>query len=362
MGLFVPTWFRITLPLLIVPLSLALDRFNALPALWIFLAGLAAVAVLADWVRRATEQVAEHAGATVGSLLNVSFGNAAELVLALFVLSQARTDVVQAQITGSIIGTTMLFLGIAALAGGMRHPQQQAGQAQVGLLSTMLMMVAIAILLPAVFDMTERVLEPAANRGLRDEQLSLLVSIVLLILYAGHLVYVLVTHRDMFALPVSGQGAAWSLPRALAVMIGGTIFIAAESELVTARLSQAAAQLGLSDVFMGVVVLALVGTIADLFASVAFARSNRMDIAIGMCVGSALQIALVVAPILVLVSWVIGHPMNLVFGSPLNLFAVASAAFIVRAIAADAETTWYEGFMLVGVYVLFALGYYFQGS
>jgi Ca2+:H+ antiporter len=143
-------------------------------------------------------------------------------------------------------------------------------------------------------------------------------------------------------------------------MVGGTLAIAAESELVTTRLSEAASQLGFSPVFMGVVVLALAGTIADLFASVAFARADRIEIAVSMCVGSALQIALVVAPLLVLVSWAIGHPMNLVFGSPLNLFAVASAAFIVRAIAADGETNWYEGFLLIGVYVLFALAYFFQ--
>jgi len=129
---------------------------------------------------------------------------------------------------------------------------------------------------------------------------------------------------------------------------------------VTARLAEASAQLGFSPVFMGVVVLALVGTIADLFASVAFARADRMDIAFGMCVGSALQIALVIAPVLVLVSYAIGHPMTLVFSSPLDLFAIASAAFIVRAIAADGETNWYEGFLLVGVYVLFALGYFFE--
>jgi Ca2+:H+ antiporter len=116
----------------------------------------------------------------------------------------------------------------------------------------------------------------------------------------------------------------------------------------------------LTPVFMGVVVLALVGTISDLFTSVAFARSDRMDIAIGICVGSALQIGLVVAPILVLVSWAIGNPMNLVFGSPLDLFAIAGAAFVVRAIAADGETNWFEGFLLVGVYVLFALAYFFQ--
>jgi Ca2+:H+ antiporter len=346
--------------LLFVPLSLTLHYFSLASPHWVFLAGLVAIGVLADWVRRATEQVADHAGSAIGSLLNVSFGNAAELVLALFVLSTAETRVVQAQITGSIIGTTLLFFGISALVGGLKHERQTFSQAQVGLLSTLLLLLAVAILLPAVFDMTERLHSPGADMSQQDERLSLCVSVVLLLLYGAHLIYVLITHRSMFGLGPSGGTPEWSLPLGLGVMIGGTIGIAFESELVSARLAETASGLGLSPVFMGVVVLALIGTVADLFAAVVFARANRMDIVLGLCVGSAIQIALVVAPILVLVSWAIGHPMSLVFGSPLDLFVIASAAFIVRFIAADGETTWYEGFLLIGVYVLFALAYFFQ--
>jgi Ca2+:H+ antiporter len=347
--------------LVFVPLSLALHYFSLVSPQWIFLSGLVAVGVLADWVRYATEQVAEHAGSTIGSLLNVSFGNATELVLALFVLSHAQTQVVQAQITGSIIGTTLLFLGIAALVGGLQHQRQSFNQAQVGLLSTLLVLLAVAILLPATFDMTERMQSPGANVARLDEWLSLGVSVVLLLLYGAHLVYVLVTHRVMFSRgPAEGAEPEWSLKLGMGVMVAGTVAIAFESELVSARLEETASHLGLSPVFMGVVVLALIGTVADLFAAVAFARADKMDIVLGLCVGSAIQIALVVAPILVLVSWAIGHPMNLVFGSPLDLFAIASTAFIVRSIAADGESTWYEGFLLIGVYVLFALAYFFQ--
>ena len=355
-----PALVRTFAPLLLVPVSLALHYTNVVASVWVFLAGLTAIAVLADWVRRGTEQVAEHAGAAIGSLLNVSFGNAAELVLALFVLAQAKTQIVQAQITGSIIGTTLLFLGISALVGGMKHSHQTFSQERVGLQSTMLMLVAIAILLPAIFDVTERDLSPHVNRIELDERLSLSVSVVLLLLYGAHLIYVLVTHRSIFTSGAESGKAEWSLLVAILVMLSGTLVIAVESELVTARLAETASQLGFTPVFMGVVVLALAGTIADLFASVAFARANRIEIAVSMCVGSALQIALVVAPVLVLVSRVIGHPMNLVFGSPLDLAAIASAVFIVRAIAADGETTWYEGFLLIGVYTLFALAFFFQ--
>ena len=346
--------------LLFVPLSLALRYPVEAPPAWVFLASAAAITVLADWIRRSTEQLAERAGSTIGGLLNVSFGNTAELMLALFILSRAQTRVVQAQITGSIIGTTLLFLGISALVGGVGRARQTFNQAGAGLLSTLLFLVVIAILLPAVFDLTERAAAPEANISLMDERLSLGVSVVLLLLYAANLIYTLITHRDVFAGDAPSGKAEWGVPRALAVMMAGTGLIALEAELASAALEATSTQLGLSPVFMGVVVLALVGTAADLFAAVVFARQDRMDIVFNMCIGSAIQLALVVAPVLVLASWVIGRPMNLVFGSPLDLFAIAGAAFIVRSVAADGETTWFEGLLLVGVYLLFALAYYFE--
>jgi len=209
--------------------------------------------------------------------------------------------------------------------------------------------------------MTLRQSAPHADLAQRDEQLSLCVSVVLLLLYAAHLVYLLVTHRVIFAdRPMEGDEPKWSLPQGLAVMAGGVFVIAFESELVSTRLAETASILGLSPTFIGVVVLALIGTVADLFAAVAFARADRMDIVFGLCVGSAIQITLVIAPVLVLASWVIGNPMNLVFASPLDLFSIASATFIVRAIASDGETNWYEGLLLIGAYALFALAYFFQ--
>jgi Ca2+:H+ antiporter len=345
--------------LLFVPLSLALRYLFDAPAGWVFLTSAAAITVLADWIRRATEQLAARAGSTIGGLLNVSFGNTAELVLALFVLSAAQTRVVQAQITGSIIGTALLFLGISALVGGIGRTRQSFSQSSAGLLSTLLFLVLIAILLPAVFDFTERVTAPGANVSLMDERLSLGVSVVLLLIYAASLVYTLVTHRNVFADDPAGGEAEWSVSRALVVMAAATAVIAIEAELASSTLEATSSQLGLSPVFMGVVVLALVGTAADLFAAVVFARQDKMNIVYGMCIGSAIQIALVIAPVLVLASWVIGNPMNLVFGSPLDLFAIASTAFIVRSVAADGETTWFEGLLLIGVYLLFALAYFF---
>jgi Ca2+:H+ antiporter len=352
---------RVATPLIFVPLSLGLHHFSLVEPQWVFLSGLIAIAALADWVRRGTEEVAGHLGSVIGGLLNVSFGNAAELVLALFVLSHAQTRVVQAQITGSIIGTTLLFFGLSALVGGLRRERQTFDQPQVQLLSTLLLLVAVAILLPAAYEMTERQSTSQSDLSQLDEQLSLCVSAVLLLLYAAHLVYVLVTHRVIFAgKPSAESGPEWNLLQGLAVMAGGIFVIAFESELVSARLLETASILGLSPTFIGVVMLALIGTAADLFAAVAFARADKMDIVFGLCVGSAIQIGMVVAPVLVLASWAIGNPMNLVFANPLDLFAIASAAFIVRAIASDGETNWYEGLLLIGAYALFALAYFFQ--
>src|SRR5215471_10441575 len=232
--------------LLLIPLSLALRYIFDAPAGWVFLSGAAAIAVLADWLRRATEQLGERAGSSIGGLLNISFGNTAELVLALFVLSQAHARIVQAQITGSIIGTTLLFLGISALVGGIGRVRQTFNQASTGLLSTLLFLVVVAILLPAVFDLTERVASPGINTSLIDERLSLGVSIVLLLLYAANLIYTLVTHRDVFAGDAPSGQAEWSVARALAVMVAATAVIAVQSELVSGALEAAATQLRLS--------------------------------------------------------------------------------------------------------------------
>ena len=339
-----------------VPLSLALKYILGAGPIWLFLTGVAAVAVLADWVRRATEQLAERAGSAIGGLLNVSFGSIAELVLALFVLAHGQAAVVKAQVTGSIIGTSLLGLGLAILVGGLRRPKQAFDQANTGLLSTLLFLVMVALLLPAVFDLSAHA--GMASTAVVDERVSIGVSTVLLLLYGANLVFTLVTHRDVFAGDEPRGASAWTLSRSLTVLIVGTAFIAAESELVSDAVEATAALLAVAPAFLGVIVLALVGTSADLFAAVAFARQDRMSIVFSICIGSAIQMALVVAPILVLASWFMGHPMNLVFG-PLELFAMAGTAFIVRAIAADGETTWFEGLLLIGVYVLFALAFFF---
>ncbi len=346
--------------LVLVPLAPALHYIAGASAPWVFLAGAISIGVLADWVSRATEQLAGRVGPAVGGLINVSFGSLAEFVLALFVLAGNQPDVVRAQITGSILGTSLLGLGLAAVVGGIGGEAQRFDRARAGLLSSMLILVVIALLLPAIFDATQRVGTGAGHLGITEEQLSLSVSVVLLGLYGANLVYTLATRRDAFACDEPrGPDGDWPLWVSVTVLVTVTALIALEAELVSDALEVTASTMGLSPIFLGVIVLALVGTVADLFTATWFARQGKMGLVLNICVGSAIQVALVVAPLLVLVSWAIGHPMTLVFNSALDLFAIVCAAFIVNSVARDGETTWFEGVLLIGVYLLFGLAFFY---
>ncbi|HEY7666200.1 MAG TPA: calcium/proton exchanger [Xanthobacteraceae bacterium] len=346
--------------LLTVPVAPVLEFFVGASPLWVFLTGAVAVALLADWVRRATEQLAAQVGPAMGGLLNISFGSLAELLLAIFVLAEGSAEVVRAQITGSIIATSLLGLGLAIVVGSIGRAKQSFKRERAGQLSSLLTLAVIALLLPAVFDHTARAVTADRQLAITDEELSIGVSVVLLILYGANLLYTMVTHRDVFASDEPRDAeAAWPLWIALAALVAATAAIALEAHLVSGGLQATAQGLGISPVFLGIVVLAVVGTASDLFAASWFAREGKMGLALSICVGSAIQIALVVAPVLVLISWFMGRPMTLVFDSPFDLFAIAGTAFIVNAIAGDGETTWFEGVLLIGVYVLLALGFFF---
>lgn len=350
---------------LLVPAAAAARYVFGAPPLLVFVAGGLAIAVLAEWMRRATEQVSAKAGPALGGLLNVSFGSAAELILALFVVAGGHPEVVRAQITGSIIGTSLLGLGLACLVGGWRRKKQTFSVARAGLQSSLLLLVTLALLLPAVFDRADMArAASAAVRAASEQRLSIGVAVLLLLLYGGYLVFTLVTHRDVFARTAGeeggeGGGARWSLPLALGVLVVATLAVAGCAEFVSDALQAAAASLRLPLLFVGTVPLALIGTAADLFAAVSFGRQDRMGLVMSICVGSSIQVGLVLAPLLVLIGWASGHPMTLVFPGVLDLFAIAGATFATRSIAADGETNWFEGLLLVGVYVLLALGFYF---
>ena len=351
--------------LLLVPVSLVLSAFASVPRTVVFLSALLAIIPLAEWVRRATEHVASRAGSAIGGLMNVSFGNAPELILAFFVLNAGHVDVVKAQITGSLIGNSLLGLGLAVVAASFRSDTQKFNRERAGLLSSLLILVTIAVLLPALFDYTERGVLRNPDSAALDEHLSLGVAIVLILVYIGNLVYTLVTHRDVFAQapepdePSNSQlPEPWPLRRSLLVLAAATALTAVEAEIVSRTVEPTAIRLGLTPFFLGVVLLAIVGNAAEYISAVYFARRGRMGLAVGITVGSTIQVGLLVAPLLVIFSYFVGHRMNLVFNNPIELIAIAGAAFIVNSIAQDGETTWFEGVLLLAVYLLFALAFF----
>jgi len=350
--------------LLFIPLSLALAFWFHVSPIWVFITGAAAIIPLAEWIRRATDHLANRAGPAIGGLLNITFGSIAELTLALFVLAGGHTEIVKAQITGSLIGTSLLGLGLAIVVGGWKRDKQTFSQERAGLVSSLLILSVIALLVPALFDYTERGLFAGKtnNPGALDENLSICVSVVLILVYFANLIYTLVTHRDVFSArkePKDEQGPGWPLWKSLVVLFAATAVVAVESDLISGSLEVTAVQLGMTPLFLGVVVLALVGNAADLMAATYFARQDRMGLVMGLCVGSTVQVALLLAPILVLISYFMGRPINLVFTNPLELIAIVGALFAVNSITRDGETTWFEGVLLIAVYALFGLAFFF---
>ncbi|AIE83598.1 calcium/proton exchanger [Fimbriimonas ginsengisoli] len=352
----------VNLLLLFIPISVVLAYVVHAPAVWIFATGVLAIVPIAEWIRKATEHVAHRAGSTIGGLLNVTFGNVSELVIALFVLAEGNQFVVKGQITGSIIGNGLLGLGLGLLAGGIGRERQKFKQDRAGMMSSLLLLSVIGLILPAVFDYTER--SSFGNRYPRhvDELLSLGVAIVLLLVYIANLVYTFVTHKSVFASPPETEDCekhAWPLSKAIGVLIVGTAFIALEAELVSHALEETARQLHLSTFFLGVTVLAIVGNASEYISAVYFARKDRIGLVLSITVGSSIQMALLIAPLLVIASFIMRKPMTLVFATPLELVAITAVAFIVNSIAQDGETNWFEGVLLLAVYCILAIAFYF---
>jgi Ca2+:H+ antiporter len=350
--------------LLLVPASAASAYLTSPDSITTFVIAALAVIPLAEWIRRATEHLAESAGPAIGGLLNVSFGNTAELILALFVLAAGKPDVVKAQLTGAIIGNSLLGLGLAIVVGSIGREKQTFNRAHAGQLSSLLVLSTIGLLLPALFDYAigDR---SDSGRLLRDEHLSLSVSVVLILVYVANLIYTLVTHRDVFALSegdaheTPAPHAPWPIWKALTLLAVATAVTAYEAEMISGALEATAAQLGLSEFFLGIILLAVIGNAAEYVSAIYFARQDQMGLAVSITVGSTIQISLLVAPVLVIVSALIGHPMNLVFSSPLELIAIGAVVFAINAIANDGETTWFEGVLLLAIYALFGLAFYF---
>ncbi len=346
--------------LLFVPLSAALAYGFHVSQMWVFICALIALIPLAEYVRKATDQLARMAGPAIGGLLNVSFGNVPELVLGLFILHAGQVEVVKAQITGAIIGNSLLGLGLAIVVGGFGRDKQTFKRDRAGLAGSLLVLVVIALLLPGLYRASERGSVSLPTAADLDQRLSVGVAIVLILVYAANLIYTFVTHRDVFSGSKPMEPAYWTLKKSIAVLLVATVGTAFEAELVSNGISTAAAGLGMSPIFIGIVLIAVTGNISEYFSAIYFARKGHMGMAMSITLGSTIQIGLLIAPLLVLLSGLTGHPLNLVFNNPLEMMAIGGSAFAVNAIAQDGETTWFEGVLLLAVYVLFAIAFFYS--
>ena len=345
--------------LIIVPVVIALEYLAPERHLLVFVAAALAILPLAGWMGRATEQLAERSGEGVGGLLNATFGNAAELIIALAALRAGLHDVVKASIAGSIVGNILLVLGAAMVAGGLRHPEQHFDASGARSQATLLTLAAIALILPAAYNVTAGGTPPG---GLGF--LSVSISVVLLTVYVLFLVYSLVTHKDLFSGSLArehdaNQAASWSTARAITVLAGATALVAWISEVLVGAIELTAHEFGLSKVFMGVFIVAILGNAAEHATAVTAALKNRMDLSLSIAIGSSVQVALFVAPVLVLASLVIGPaPMDLAFSGGLVLTVLLSV-LITGQVAGDGRSDWLKGVQLLAVYVILGLAFFF---
>jgi Ca2+:H+ antiporter len=318
-----------------------------------------AVIPLAGLMGRATEALGAHFGPGIGGLLNATFGNAAELIIALMALSRGLVDVVKASITGSIIGNSLLVLGGAILWGGLRYERQTFNQVAVRASTTSLMLAAVGLLIPSVFHATADDL-PRGWTPEAEQHLSLAIAIVLFASYACMLLFSLSTHRGLYSGPVRSEPdeLTWSRGRAILVLLVATVFVAWMSEFLVSTVETARARFGFTEVFVGVVVVAIIGNAAEHSTALLMARKNQMDLALGIAIGSSLQIALFVAPVLVFCSYAFNTPMDLEFTVP-EIVSVVAAVFVFAQITGDGESNWLEGAQLLSLYLILAILFYY---
>jgi Ca2+:H+ antiporter len=341
--------------LIFVPAAILLSFLSPSSHMLVFLAACLAIVPLAGWLGRATEELTHNTNQGIGGLVNATFGNATELIIAVAALQKGLYPLVKASLTGSLIGNLLLVLGGAVLAGGIKHERQRfnvtAARAQV----TLLTLATIGMIMPAAF----HYLAGPGGRS-RENDLSLEISVVLLLAYGAHLVFSLRTHKQLFAgIPAEAGTAAWSMKKSIVILLGATVLIAWVSEILVGSVEEAATTLGLTRVFVGVIVVAVVGNAAEHSTAVMMAIKNRMELSIGIAIGSSLQIALFVAPLLVAVSHFIGpRPMDLVF-TPAEVLAIFLAVLISGHITSDGESNWLEGALLLAVYLILAIVFFF---
>jgi len=348
-----------------IPLAIVLELADV-SAVAVFFASALGVIPTAALMGRATEELAARSGPGIGGLLNVTFGNAPELIIALFALGAGLQEVVKASIVGSVIGNTLLVLGASMLAGGIGRERQHFSRTTAMAQASMLLLAGAALTMPAIFELVDGkgLPTPGAERvvyGSTVEHLSLFVALVLMASYGAGLLFSLRTHRDLFNPPSEDEEARepWSVRRSVAALALAGIAVGVMSEILVGSISDAARSIGLTQFFVGAIVVAIVGNAAEHWVAVLVARKDKMDLAVNISIGSSAQIALFVAPVLVLCSFVLGPgPMPLVFNG-FELGGIFLAVLIATHVTDEGESTWFEGVQLLAVYAVLALAFAF---
>jgi Ca2+:H+ antiporter len=348
-----PRW-RLVL-LLAVPVSIVLEYIVHAPAVWIFLTACLGVLPLAGYMGEATEHLAHRTGPTVGGLLNATFGNAAELIIALVALRAGLVELVKASITGSILGNLLLIMGLAIIAGGLNRSELRFNRTNAGMSSGMLALAVVALVFPALY----HAVHPEAAARAAELYMSEAVALILILTYGCSLLFTLRTHRRLFGAEAHPlEGPVWSVGKALLLLAGATVGVAIESELLVHAATEATEALGLSPIFLGLIVIPIIGNAAEHAAAVVLSRKGQIDLGLQIALGSSTQIALLVAPVLVFAGVLMGQDMNLVF-RPFEVVALGMATIVTAIITLDGESHWFEGVQLLAVYLMVAVGAFF---
>ena len=359
-------WPYLLVPFIVIAVVLELAHADAI---LIFVAAALGVIPTAALMGRATEELATRTGPGIGGFLNVTFGNFPELVIAFFALNAGLQEVVKASIIGSILGNVLLVMGLAMFVGGRKRDKQIFDRTAANVQVLMLLLAAGALVLPAVFELINggrlpSVGEKEVNFGDEVETMSFIVAIVLLGTYAAGLLFSLKTHRSLFN-PAHAQedhvGEAWPIKRSVITLAVAGVAVGLMSEILVGSITEASEGIGISEFFVGLIVVAIVGNAAEHWVAIYFAAKDKMDLAVNISIGSSAQIALFVAPVLVLLSFVPGigdHPMALVFNG-YELVAVLLAILVANFVVNEGESTWFEGLQLLALYALLGVVFFY---
>jgi Ca2+:H+ antiporter len=346
--------------LIFIPIAVILEHAWPQGHTWIFFAASLAIVPIASLIVHSTEHIASRTGDAVGGLLNATFGNAPELIIAVVALKAGLLDMVRASLIGAILANLLLALGIAFLLGGLRYHNQEYNAGATRVYSSMMLIAVISLIVPSAFN---RFFSPDAT--MREEQLlNMGTVVVLLTAYGLYLVFMLKTHPEFFA-AANGEGEQhagdqhWGLPRAVASLVVASVLAAWMSEILVGAAEGTGKALGMSQTFIGIVFLAIVGGAAESGSAIATARKNKMDLSMGIALGSCIQIALFVAPTLVLLSYAVAPaPLELSFGRA-EIGSLFLAVLIGAIVSGDGRANWYKGVQLITVYTILAFLFYF---